>query len=94
MTGELALARHVPRAAILNGNQDHIGQRCIADSGFDIQSDVLLAILTSSRTVRKRSSSRIARERRKAIAKNIPTTPVHKIGDVRAVLPVRVLRQS
>ena len=48
ITGELAPTRYVPSAAIFARNQDHIGTTGASpDSGFDIQSDLLLAILTS-----------------------------------------------
>ena len=47
ITGELAPARYVPSAAIFAGNQDHIGAKAASpDSGFDTQSDLLLAMLT------------------------------------------------
>ena len=62
ITGKLAPARYVPSAATFAGTQDHIGHGCIAGSGFDIRSDALLAILTSSRTVRERSIRSITRE--------------------------------
>jgi hypothetical protein len=42
ITGKLSPARYVPSAATFIGTQDHIGHRCIAGSGFDIQSDLLL----------------------------------------------------
>ena len=41
ITGKLAPARYVPSAATFIGTQDHIGLRCIAGSGFNIQSDLL-----------------------------------------------------
>jgi hypothetical protein len=44
MTGELAPARHIPSAASFAGNPDQIDLRCIASSGFDIQSDLLSVI--------------------------------------------------
>ena len=62
ITGKLAPARYVPSAATFIGTQNHIGRRCIADSGFDIWSDLFLAIVTCSGTVRKRSLSSITRE--------------------------------
>jgi hypothetical protein len=84
ITGKLAPARYVPSAATFIGTQDHIGRRCIAGSGFDIWSDLFLAIVASSRTVHERSMSSITRERRKAIKTKMPTTPGDKIGDTAA----------
>jgi hypothetical protein len=84
ITGKVAPARYVPNAATFVGTQDHIGRRCIAGSGFDIRSDLFLAIVTSSRTVRERSVTSIMRERRKAIKTKMPTRPGDKIGDTTA----------
>ena len=50
ITGKLAPARYVPNAATFVGTQDHIGRRCIAGSGFDIRSDLFLAIVTAIKT--------------------------------------------
>ena len=81
ITGKLAPARYVPSAATFIGTQDHIGHRRIAGSGLDIQSDLFLAIVTSSRTVHERSVTSIMRERRKAIKTKMPTRPGDKSGD-------------
>jgi ribosomal protein S27AE len=82
ITGELAPTRYVPSAAIFAGNQDHIGAMGASpDSGFDIQSDLLLAILASSRAVHERSVISIEPKSRKAIKTKMLTRPGDKIGD-------------